>query len=760
MTDSSELSMQILLQMERTPSSFVVPPIEEKFRRNAGRVMQEVIRQRLQSGGKELVQQKNSRYAWGEGVILNRNSRVGYMFWTNLPPSQIADLMQVASQKPAVFLFCFFDTVEGKVDCWALPDKIAFRSLATISPSQSGPKTVVIDRETNRIRNAGDSPDLTPYRRSIKLTSDETNVLAAAIKQDAALKEISAEGDEEDDELIVTGVDYTQATVDYVTALVDHVSDGPWHKRNKVVFQQVLRDPTNRLVESLRTDYVQELDAEVANTGNNVSRLKKNDFGQGGYHDHFWAAFYDPAAKSKTQSCQLFFGLHGRERQFNYGFAFGSNCDRYIANLVSAIQANRADVAEYMRLAPNDVFAIDGDIAANEELLNMLRSKEGREVSITQGFGLRKGFPLDRLPECSPGLANEVGKFFQWVWPFFQASRTGRWARVVGPVDGKIEDLVEADESPQSLAELSDESALPIAKLQEIEDALLAKQQVILSGPPGTSKTYIAQMFARYFVGEHGGQAQGSQTVVFMHANWGYEDFFEGIKPFTDGGVLKFEPKLGCFLEWIESLRSYRGNTRHILILDEINRCDTAAVLGELLQLMEYRGRPIRLLSGRSFRLPNNVFIIGTMNSADRSIGRMDLALRRRFLWVNLHPDYQVLSNWLGRPGNNPAKFRSNDLRRCNQLLEERGIPREQQVGHALFMLQTFGSENQPSADKPLVAEALRRIVRFSVTPYVRELCVMQFGRTDDELVNQVEAALLRCLSASEHQVEDETSDA
>jgi 5-methylcytosine-specific restriction protein B len=185
------------------------------------------------------------------------------------------------------------------------------------------------------------------------------------------------------------------------------------------------------------------------------------------------------------------------------------------------------------------------------------------------------------------------------------------------------------------------------------------------------------------------------------------------------------------------------------LVLDEVNRCDTAAVLGELLQLMEYRGRPVRLLSGRIFRFPSNVFIIGTMNSADRSIGRMDLALRRRFLWVDLAPDYEVLRTWLGRTGNNRSGFNADDLLRCNQLLEERGIPPEQQVGHALFMLQTFGSETQPSTDKPLVPKALKRIVRFSVLPYVRELCVMQFGRIDLELATRIEQILLSCLAES-----------
>src|SRR5690606_30648231 len=92
--------------------------------------------------------------------------------------------------------------------------------------------------------------------------------------------------------------------------------------------------------------------------------------------------------------------------------------------------------------------------------------------------------------------------------------------------------------------------------------------------------------------------------------------------------------------------------------------------------------------------------------------------------------------------------FTSDALKQCNQLLEERGIAPEQQIGHALFMIQTSGNESQAAEDKPLIATALRRIVRYSVLPYVRELCIMQFGRPDRALEAQIESTLLQCISA------------
>ena len=145
--------------------------------------------------------------------------------------------------------------------------------------------------------------------------------------------------------------------------------------------------------------------------------------------------------------------------------------------------------------------------------------------------------------------------------------------------------------------------------------------------------------------------------MLYMHANWSYEDFFEGLKPTASKeGHLTFEAKKGFFLEWVEQLKDVDQSARHVLVLDEINRCDTAAVLGELLQLLECRGTTVRLLSGRRFALPKNLFILGTMNSADRSIGRMDLALHRRFLWLDLLSGCRSTSGMVGSTGQQPDR--------------------------------------------------------------------------------------------------------
>src|SRR5262249_30433653 len=139
-----------------------------------------------------------------------------------------------------------------------------------------------------------------------------------------------------------------------------------------------------------------------------------------------------------------------------------------------------------------------------------------------------------------------------------------------------VEVAVDVDEdAPQTLRELAELTALSEGFLKDLEEALWAKQQAILVGPPGTSKTYVARQFARYFVRQREGRPQGSFDVLYMHANWAYEDFFEGLKPTSKDGSLTFETRKGFFLEWVERLKDESAKAVHVLVLDEINRCET-----------------------------------------------------------------------------------------------------------------------------------------------------------------------------------------
>jgi hypothetical protein len=189
---------------------------------------------------------------------------------------------------------------------------------------------------------------------------------------------------------------------------------------------------------------------------------------------------------------------------------------------------------------------------------------------------------------------------------------------------------------------------LPEAWLQRLFGLLAEKQQLILYGPPGTGKTFVAQHIGRH-ISEHG----GSSRLVQFHPSYTYEDFFEGYRPkHHEGGALSFDLVWGALRE-IASDAEENPAVPHLLIIDEINRGNIAKIFGELYFLLEYRDESIRLQYSRDeeFRLPKNLFFVGTMNTADRSIALVDSALRRRFYFMGLIPTREpvdrVLDDWL-----------------------------------------------------------------------------------------------------------------
>ena len=193
---------------------------------------------------------------------------------------------------------------------------------------------------------------------------------------------------------------------------------------------------------------------------------------------------------------------------------------------------------------------------------------------------------------------------------------------------------------------LADSLWLDAEFLGDIETLLEDKKQVIFQGPPGTGKTYIAQKLARHLAG-----AEERVTLVQFHPSYAYEDFVQGYRPELVAGQPGFKLRNGPLLQAADRARN-EPDAKHYLVVDEINRGNLAKLFGELYFLLEYRDEAIRLqYSKDSFSLPDNLYIIGTMNTADRSIALVDLALRRRFYFKMFHPDEEpvksVLRRWL-----------------------------------------------------------------------------------------------------------------
>ena len=194
---------------------------------------------------------------------------------------------------------------------------------------------------------------------------------------------------------------------------------------------------------------------------------------------------------------------------------------------------------------------------------------------------------------------------------------------------------------PYPLSILSSDTGLDESALARWIRAIERKGQAILYGPPGTGKTFVAEKLARHLIADD----DGFMDLVQFHPAYAYEDFVQGLRPQgRPGGGLDYPLVPGRFLDFCRQAQTRQG--RCVLIIDEINRANLARVFGELMYLLEYRDREIPLAAGGLLRIPANVRLIGTMNTADRSIALVDHALRRRFAFIALWPNYEVLRRY------------------------------------------------------------------------------------------------------------------
>jgi len=227
------------------------------------------------------------------------------------------------------------------------------------------------------------------------------------------------------------------------------------------------------------------------------------------------------------------------------------------------------------------------------------------------------------------------------------------------------------------LAALADELLLPVEFLLRINNLLDDKRQAIFYGPPGTGKTFVARQLAETIAGD-----SSRVALVQFHPSYAYEDFVQGYRPAASGG---FELRDGPLVRIADAARNDPDQT-YVLLIDEINRGNIAKVFGELYFLLEYRDHKLNLqYSDEPFALPKNLHIIGTMNTADRSIALIDAALRRRFYFVPFMPSEApidgLLRRWLKRH-KSEMQYVADYVDHANEMLDNR----DGAIGPSYFM--------------------------------------------------------------------------
>ena len=272
----------------------------------------------------------------------------------------------------------------------------------------------------------------------------------------------------------------------------------------------------------------------------------------------------------------------------------------------------------------------------------------------------------------------------------------------------------------------------PVGLLSELMKTLSRKRQLILYGPPGTGKTYHAERLAKTLIAHRNmytspedltakdwerlttsTQEGGAPTLALctFHPMYAYEDFIEGYRPDGQGGFSLHE---GIFQRMARAAAANPSDV-YVLVIDEINRGNIPRIFGELITLIEpsKRGQTHATLplSGRRFTVPENLYLIGTMNTADRSILLLDAALRRRFAFREMMPDPALLSTASVGTLRLSAWLRALNRRIVEQLGRD---ARNLQVGHAYLM---------PGGAAVETVEELSAIVRDELWPLLQEYC-------------------------------------
>jgi MoxR-like ATPase len=507
-----------------------------------------------------------------------------------------------------------------------------------------------------------------------------------------------------------------------------------WMSGQRERYQFVLREPLVELCREVAERYVRPVlnrehgwDLECdARAGRALTSIVKNDFGRGApYQQVQWVTFYRKSQANKRADAQFFIRVAADGAR--YGFHLGRTAREAGRQFRQAIQEHGEAV--FRALSPGTLledirFWVGDDLATEVPVKSAADLRAWAANKTIAAGGHRDPAEPSLRGDEFPG---EVLLTFDRLLPLYacaaEADPRPLLARRAGSPDAP---------PPYDPTAFHRETYLSEVWLDRVLGLLRLKRQLVLQGVPGTGKTHVARCLARLLTHDH----PGCVRLVQFHPAYSYEEFVEGIRVRsveTDGRSEVTYPVEDGVLCAFAAQAAARPSEPHVLVVDELNRGNLPRIFGELLFLLEYRNQAVTLpYSKRSFRLPDNLFLLATMNQLDRSAVALDQALRRRFSFVDMPADAAVLARWLEEHPSADADetFGPRVVRLFEELNRRlaRDLGPEKQVGHSFFMV--------PELDREKLAAVWDH--------HVRPLLLDYLGGREDRLRDYTPEKLLR----------------